>query len=71
LAGALFDATQSYTYSFIVAACSCLVASLVLWLEIPASRYMRRKEELESRNTVDNGTNGQAFDMLMELHDMS
>uniref|UniRef100_H2Z7W9 Major facilitator superfamily (MFS) profile domain-containing protein n=1 Tax=Ciona savignyi TaxID=51511 RepID=H2Z7W9_CIOSA len=54
IAGMMFDATQSYTYSFILAASCFVIASSVLWLEIPASKFVRRREEKIKRNaTVD------------------
>ena len=47
--GALFDATQSYTTSFAAAAGCFVLSSLVLWLEIPANSYVKRKESEKER----------------------
>nr|CAB3266118.1 monocarboxylate transporter 5-like [Phallusia mammillata] len=69
VAGALFDATQSYTYSFIVATCCFFAAMLVLWLEIPAARYLQRKED--SSNGVAEVPDEQDIGMLLEMHSMT
>ncbi len=46
--GALYDATESYDSSFILATCCFTLASLSLFLEPYASRYVERKKKNSS-----------------------
>ncbi|CAK8690012.1 unnamed protein product [Clavelina lepadiformis] len=71
VAGALYDATKSYTSSFVLALVCFIVSSLLLWLEIPANAYMRKKEE-DNDNTKTKKTNGVVQEILMqEMHEMA
>nr|XP_009860312.1 monocarboxylate transporter 5-like [Ciona intestinalis] len=65
IAGMMFDATQSYTYSFILATICFFIASFVLWLEVPASKFVRRKEEKARKNSAVVSTD-EDYDILMQ-----
>lgn len=48
VAGAIFDATGTYTWSFVVVAICHIFSSCVLWLEIPAANYWKKRDERQT-----------------------
>lgn len=69
IAGALYDATQSYASSFILASCCFFTASVSLFLEPMASNYMKRKRASPAKSpkkTMVDITQSQTINILKQ-----
>ncbi|XP_039253946.2 monocarboxylate transporter 5-like isoform X1 [Styela clava] len=71
IGGALYDSTGSYHWSFVVASICFITASSLLWFEIPASKYVKKKAENESRKDLEKANQDEIDHLYKEMEDVT